>query len=388
MTTEHAPTVSGTPDLATDQAIALAPPQPRPQPRPPVAFGIVPQTLDDAWRYAQMLAASDLVPKDYRGKPENCMVAMQYGAEVGLKPMNALQSIAVINGKPGLYGDGFLAVIMDTPAYAGHEEFFVVSGEVRDSITLDDLKHDDTAAITRFYRVGRAAPFVGTFSVADARKANLLGKDGPWTQYPTRMLRWRARGFAGRDAFARELRGMGSAEELRDHASELHTSIQQHAAITAPIRRSALPAATVEPATEQEPTTREATATAEPRGNYSESITTGGSTPAAGSAAVASRPRPVGGEKAGAPTTLHNVVVEETLVVQGDPFEYEIHILTHDPKRTIPMGYTFFTTDKALYDQAVSCEGTGVVLHATYATGPRSTTGQPAKILQALVAAD
>jgi hypothetical protein len=58
---------------------------------------------------------------------------------------------------------------------------------------------------------------VGRFSVADAKRAGLWGKSGPWTQYPRRMLQLRARGFALRDAFPDVLKGLVTAEEAQDY---------------------------------------------------------------------------------------------------------------------------------------------------------------------------
>src|SRR5262245_9970035 len=77
-----------------------------------VPMGVMPSSLDDGWRLAQLLSKSNLVPEDFRGKPENVLVALQLGAEVGFPPMQALQSIAVINGRPSIWGDGFLALII------------------------------------------------------------------------------------------------------------------------------------------------------------------------------------------------------------------------------------------------------------------------------------
>ena len=76
-----------------------------------------PTNFTEAVTFAKMLSTSELVPKDYRGKHLNILVAMQLGAEVGLQPMAALQSIAVINGKPSLYGDAALAVVQSQPSY-------------------------------------------------------------------------------------------------------------------------------------------------------------------------------------------------------------------------------------------------------------------------------
>jgi hypothetical protein len=55
-----------------------------------------------------------------------------------------------------------------------------------------------------------------SFSVSDAKRAGLWGKQGPWSQYPKRMLQLRARAFALRDAFPDALRGLASAEEEQD----------------------------------------------------------------------------------------------------------------------------------------------------------------------------
>jgi hypothetical protein len=60
-------------------------------------------------------------------------------------------------------------------------------------------------------------PHTSTFSVEDAKKAGLLGKQGPWTQYPKRMLQMRARGFALRDKFSDALKGLIVKEEAQDY---------------------------------------------------------------------------------------------------------------------------------------------------------------------------
>jgi hypothetical protein len=56
--------------------------------------------------------------------------------------------------------------------------------------------------------------------VADAKAAKLWGKSGPWTDYPRRMLKFRARGFVLRDVFGDVLKGLRTAEEVRDYPEE------------------------------------------------------------------------------------------------------------------------------------------------------------------------
>lgn len=159
-----------------------------------------PQNMDELWRYASLLAKSDLVPKDYKNKPENTMAAIQMGAELGLHPMQALNGIAVINGRPSVWGDLLIALVQSNPDCE----------DVRE--TFDDKTMTATCV---FKRKGRSE-YVGVFSQEDAKLAGLWGKGGPWTQYPKRMLKMRARAFALRDGAADWLRGLSSAEEQQD----------------------------------------------------------------------------------------------------------------------------------------------------------------------------
>lgn len=164
-------------------------------------FDLSPQTFEQALTFAQYLAESDMVPKQYRGKAGDCLIAMQWGFEIGLKPLQALQSIAPINGKPNLYGDAGKALLLDAGCSIEEDDIEVVKAKGR--------------ARCKITRPGRL-PVERTFSIENAKTAGLWNKDGPWRQYPERQMAWRAFWFAARDAAADLLRGMGGAEEALD----------------------------------------------------------------------------------------------------------------------------------------------------------------------------
>jgi hypothetical protein len=168
------------------------------------AGGLALQTMGEAMQFAQMVAKSDFAPKDFKGKPESCLLAIQHGSEIGLSPMQSLQNIACINGRPSIWGDAALALCLASPVCDGIHETIEGDG-------------DNMTAVCKTSRKGKDANVVGRFSVADAKKAGLWGKAGPWTQYPKRMLQLRARGFALRDAFPDVLKGLITAEEAQDY---------------------------------------------------------------------------------------------------------------------------------------------------------------------------
>lgn len=167
-----------------------------------------PTNLTEAMTLAKMIAGSDLAPKEYKGKPGNVLIAMQMGAELGVAPMQAVQNIAVINGRPSVWGDLALALIQAHPDYEWHKERF-------------EGKDDDFAAVFEIKRRGQEA-YTFRFSVRDAKVAKLWGKRGysgadtPWITNPKRMLQMRARGFGLRDKFADALKGLKLAEEAMD----------------------------------------------------------------------------------------------------------------------------------------------------------------------------
>jgi hypothetical protein len=168
------------------------------------ARGLALSSFDDAFRFSKMVSASEFAPKEFKGKPESCLLAIQHGSEVGLSPMQSLQSIAVINGRPTIWGDAALALVQSSPVCEYVREYTEGEG-------------DGLVAVCEAKRKGYPQPTVVRFSMADAKRAGLAGKTGPWSQYPARMLTLRARGFALRNAFADALRGLITAEEAQDY---------------------------------------------------------------------------------------------------------------------------------------------------------------------------
>lgn len=178
---------------------ALSPVVPQAMTEQSQPFDLSPRTFEQALTFADYLANSTLVPKDFIGKPGNCLVAMQWGAEIGLKPLQAMQNIAVINGRPNLWGDAVIALVRSSPLCK-----YVIEED------------DGQTATCRTWRVGAPAEQTERFGMDDAKTAGLLGKQGPWTQYPKRMRKMRARAFLLRDVYADVLKGLPIAEESMD----------------------------------------------------------------------------------------------------------------------------------------------------------------------------
>ena len=191
----------------TQTAVAT---QGQPRPEPMKAGGalaaFVPQDSAQLLKLADVLSRSgDMIPKGYQGNAPAIAAAMMRGLEVGLAPMQALSSIAVINGRPTMWGDALPALVQR----AGHHIDVTYEGEGEQLRAVATLTRGDTGK-----------QVVRTFSMADAKRAGLLNKQGPWTQYPQRMLMHRARTWAIRDGASDALMGMEAAEEVSDYGPD------------------------------------------------------------------------------------------------------------------------------------------------------------------------
>lgn len=163
--------------------------------------------LSSLMTLSKIFAVSGLVPKEYVNKPEACAVAIMLGRDLGLAPLAAMRWISVVNGRPSIWGDGMLALVIGHPTYRGHK-----------LSTWDEMKKAQEAVFTvrRALPDGTITTYEGRFSVEDAQVAKLWTKEGPWRNYPWRMLGWRATGFGCRDGFADVLSGLDLREEAQD----------------------------------------------------------------------------------------------------------------------------------------------------------------------------
>lgn len=160
-------------------------------PAPTPGFSYITAGLQERVGYIERLAPSTILPPAYRGNAANAFVAAETGAALGLEPLQALASIAVINGRATLSSDLMAAVVRR----AGHTLRIVENSP--ESVTATLIRADD-----------KKFEFTVTWDKEKAVKAGLWGQRGPWAQYPTQMLRARAITEVARQGASEALMGM------------------------------------------------------------------------------------------------------------------------------------------------------------------------------------
>lgn len=185
-----------------------------------VSFSLQLATLPDIRDFCTVLSKTGMVPKSYKDKPDDILVAILHGQEIGLPHLQALQSIAVVNGVPSIYGDAALALVRASNKLDDFDEWFELDGVRQNggSFPIQKLAEEGKAVVAYCMskRVGMSRERVTAYSVNDAKRAGLWGKEGTWQTVPQRMLMWRARGWNLRDQFGDILKGLAIYEEAMD----------------------------------------------------------------------------------------------------------------------------------------------------------------------------
>jgi hypothetical protein len=164
--------------------------------------------FEHAFRIAKMMSTTQLIPKAFQNKPADILIAFEFGRSLGLGQLQAVQNIAVVNGRPCLWGDSVLAVCQGSLDFE-----YIKEAELKDD------KGELSGFECRVKRKSYPEETVRQFTVEQAKKAGLWGRN-TWASYPARMLQMRARGFALRDTFADALGGISMREEVEDYVKE------------------------------------------------------------------------------------------------------------------------------------------------------------------------
>lgn len=152
-------------------------------------------SMPEKIQYAQELASADLLPANYRKKPGNVLLAVEYGQMLDVHPLTAIQQVHVIEGKLSMSAELMRAQVLRH----GHtfRTLEMSSRLSRVSITRgDDPDHTTTVE----------------FTMADAEAAGLSRKD-VWKKHPTSMLHARATSMIVRAVCPEVLMGISYTPE-------------------------------------------------------------------------------------------------------------------------------------------------------------------------------
>ena len=180
-------------DVMTTNGIADIPIGPR---------GLQMRSAGDLMMFIRALCVCGMAP-DNKGE-NDLLIRAHYGMSLGLDPMRAVQSIYVVRNRPCVWGAAIPGLILASGKCKRWEVSIVGSAGSDDYGVQVITERHDVSGVNTFQ-----------FTMADARRANLLNKD-TWKGYPADMMRWKAIGRAATSVFGDVLYGLSIVENERD----------------------------------------------------------------------------------------------------------------------------------------------------------------------------
>jgi hypothetical protein len=197
-------------------------------------------SLPGKMEYAKTLAVSSLLPKAYQRQPANVLLALELGEALGIPPIQAINGIHIIEGKPTASAELIASVVRR----AGHK-IRVTTDAVKLVVVAQLIRADDPDFT-----------YEARWDMERAKTAGLAGK-GNWRTHPAQMLTWRAITEVSRMGASDALYGVSHTPD--EISFSVPTADQQATRVTAAaiLGEEVLDAEVVEAEPEPDPTTGE-----------------------------------------------------------------------------------------------------------------------------------
>ena len=166
-----------------------------------------PKLLNQIFKLSNIYSSSSMVPDSYRGKPDNCFVALELASRMDVSPMLIFQTLYIVQGKPSWSGQACKALVDGSGKF--RESEYIMTGNFEDGSRGCYLQAVNS-------KTGKLVK--GTeITLKMARDEGWMNKNGSkWKTMPEQMLKYRAAAFFARTECPEVLMGFQTAEETED----------------------------------------------------------------------------------------------------------------------------------------------------------------------------
>jgi hypothetical protein len=161
--------------------------------------------LSQAWKAANMLCKTDLVPDNYKGKPENCLIALDVANRTHLSPLMVMQGLTVVRGRPAWNGQSSIALVNGSGRFTPLD--FIYSGENNNFGCVARAMRLENGSVCESERVTIQMAIDEGWSTKPGSK---------WKTMPRLMMQYRSGAFFARAYCPDLLLGIQTAEETMD----------------------------------------------------------------------------------------------------------------------------------------------------------------------------
>lgn len=192
-------------DIQNEEQKAVVVKEPKQQPNMPTMWNDA-KLYNQSLQMAQVLSKSEIIPQSYKGKPADCLIAIDIANRLGMSPAIVMQNSQIVRGNFTWRGSACKAMIDGCGRYR-KTRYVYVGEEGKDNygVYLEAIDNDGD--------VIKGTPV----TIAMAKKEGWYQKDGSkWQTMCDLMLKYRASAFFMRTECASIAMGFLTKEEVED----------------------------------------------------------------------------------------------------------------------------------------------------------------------------
>lgn len=171
----------------------------------PVQNLLDPQQFSQMARVAGVLAKSSIVPQNYQGKPEDCLVALDMAARIGTNPLMVMQNLYVVKGKPSWSGQACATLVQNCGRFENVRH-----------VRTGEIGTDSRGCYYVATRKDNGEEVRGVEVTIGMAKAEGWTANTKWRNMPELMLNYRAAAFFAREHCPDILMGCQTDAEIYD----------------------------------------------------------------------------------------------------------------------------------------------------------------------------
>lgn len=162
------------------------------------------KSMNAAMKVANLLAKSQLLPEQYIGHPENCLIAIDIANRMRVSPLLVAQNLYIVRGKPGWSGSFAISAINNCGKFSPLDFVYTENG--------------GGGCYAQATRLSDGKLLKGTEITLDmAKNEGWSTKPGSkWLTMSEQMLAYRAGSFFARAYCPEVLLGVQTIDEIQD----------------------------------------------------------------------------------------------------------------------------------------------------------------------------
>ena len=162
------------------------------------------KSMNAAMKVANLLAKSQLLPEQYIGHPENCLIAIDIANRMRVSPLLVAQNLYIVRGKPGWSGSFAISAINNCGKFSPLDFVYTKNG--------------GGGCYAQATRLSDGKLLKGTEITLDmAKNEGWSTKPGSkWLTMSEQMLAYRAGSFFARTYCPEVLLGVQTIDEIQD----------------------------------------------------------------------------------------------------------------------------------------------------------------------------